>query len=76
MIISLYVINWTERERGWGPRPAGKTYHLSKESADKYIEDYWATMPDKPIPDYYISPSEPRLEEVSEEIYYKINKCV
>lgn len=53
---AAFAVNWTEYERGWGSRPDGHTLHVSKELAEKFVEDYWAKMPDD-VPDEYSSPS-------------------
>ena len=39
---AAYQIEWTEYERGWGPRPDGKSYHKSKKDADEFITDFYA----------------------------------
>lgn len=46
---------WMESERGWGQRPDGFSIHLSSEDYKKFVEDYWASMPDE-IPDEYSFP--------------------
>lgn len=70
MLYTLYRVEWTEYERGWGNRPDGTTYYPTKEIAVKKIKDYWDNRP-KATPDCYSSPSEPVLVEVSEELYNK-----
>ena len=32
---------WTESERGWGMRPDGYTFHLTKEDHAKFVKDNW-----------------------------------
>ena len=70
-MFALYEIQWTEYERGYGQRPDGESYYSSKELALKAIDDYWAKMP-KEVPDCYSSPSDPKLVEVTEELYNSI----
>ena len=70
---TLYEVKWTEYERGWGFRPDGETYYLSKELAEKAIKDYWDSMPND-VPDCYSKPSQPTLVEVSEELYKSVAK--
>jgi hypothetical protein len=65
---TIFRIDWTERERGWGARPDGHTYFPTKEAAEQAIKDHWAKYPDAVngrAPDYYISPSEPRASRVA-----------
>lgn len=52
----VYVVPWTEYERGWGSRPDGYSVHSTKELAEKYVND---TCGDRsgPVPDEYSSPS-------------------
>lgn len=69
-----YKVHWTEHERGWGTRPDGTTLHIDKKTADRYIEEYWAKEKARNldyVPDYYVSPSEPILCEVPEDVYAK-----
>jgi hypothetical protein len=70
-MFAVYKITWTEYERGWGQRPDGYSYHVSKEFAEKYVKDYWKDMP-KETPDEYSKPSEPVLAEVSEELFNQV----
>jgi len=70
-MFAAYKIEWTEYECGWGSRPDGYSYHATKELAKAYVDDYWKDMP-KETPDEYSRPSEPVLEEVSEELFNKI----
>jgi hypothetical protein len=69
-MFALYKVEWTEYERGWGYRPDGETYYISKDLADKAIKDYWAKMPEE-VPDIYSKPSDPVLVEVTEEDFKK-----
>lgn len=66
-------INWTERELGWGERPDGTTLHRDKETAEKYVADYWARMPDQ-RPAEYSSPGDPYVVIVSEDLYTKVQQ--
>lgn len=36
MVNAIYAMNWTEYERGWGPRPDGVSLHASKEAAFRF----------------------------------------
>jgi hypothetical protein len=58
----IIEVEWTERERGWGQRPDGYTYHSTMEVANQFIKANWNSQPDRlgPVPDTYTSPSEPR----------------
>lgn len=69
---TVYAINWTEYERGWGQRPDGHTLHLTLDDAKAYVKDYWARQPAGPAPDDYTAPGEPKLVSVSDEIYIDV----
>ncbi len=76
-MLAAYKIEWTEYERGWGSRPDGTSYHLSKEDALKCIEEHWErekAMNGDETPDEYSSPSDPILVEVTPEIKKKLKK--
>ena len=60
---TVVEVEWTEYERGWGQRPDGYTYHATMGIAQKYIDDYWATMPDE-APDEYSRPGPTKLVSV------------
>ena len=62
-ITAVIEIEWTERERGWGQRPDGFSYHPNMEEATKYIADYWKKQP-KEVPECYSAPGTARLVEV------------
>lgn len=66
-------VNWTESERGWGERPDGYSFHLTKEDAEAYIKEYWDKMP-KEVPDEYSKPGEPLLSQVNAKTFRKIKK--
>lgn len=55
---------WEESERGWGVRPDGYSLHLTHEDACKFVDEYWATMPDGPAPDVYERPASTTTVEV------------
>ena len=38
--LTAYKIVWTEFERGWGQRPDGVSYHLTKEAANQFLEKH------------------------------------
>lgn len=60
---------WCESERGWGIRNDGCSLHLTKTDLEKFIKEYWSTMPDK-VPDEYSRPQgKPYLVEVKDELY-------
>lgn len=46
---------WEESELGWGTRPDGFSIHLSEEDRQKFVQNYWADMPQK-LPDTYSRP--------------------
>lgn len=52
----VFVIPWTEFERGWGQRPDGYSIHLTREDAKRFIDVYWASRPDE-VPDEYSKPN-------------------
>ena len=69
---TVFLVTWTESERGWGTRPDGCTIHASKEDYDKYVKSYWARMP-KETPDEYSRPDNNINEvDVSDAIYEKM----
>jgi len=72
---AVYEIQWTEYERGWGQRPDGKSYHVDKQTADKFIADYNETQPKDHVPDEYSQPGIPKLVEVSDELFKKVKKA-
>lgn len=65
---SVYCINWTEHERGWGQRPDGHTLHASRENADAYLADFIARQPAE-ARDEYSRPGKPFLVEVHEDVF-------
>ncbi len=68
MVKAVYRVDWTERERGWGPKPMGHSDFETLVEAKKAIKEHWAEYPDGPAPDWYVSPGEPYLVEVEEDI--------
>ena len=36
----VYVLPWTESERGWGVRPGGVSIHFSREAVEQYVKDH------------------------------------
>lgn len=46
---------WVESERGWGTRPDGYSIHLSLDDRDRFIQEYWDSLPDE-VPDEYSLP--------------------
>ena len=64
--------SWTERERGWGFRPDGYSYHKSPEDLREFTEEYWEKMPDE-VPDEYSHPDgSPHWADVSLEVYQEV----
>jgi len=75
MIYSLYKIEWTEYERGWGQRPDGETFHLSLEEAEKFASDYEKKYNNEDVvPECYSKPGKPKLVEVSKNFYENFRK--
>lgn len=65
------LVEWVESERGWGIRPDGYSVHVSKETAEQYIKDYWAMMPQQ-APDEYSRPEhslEWKTISISDQLY-------
>lgn len=74
MVQAVYQIDWEESERHWGTRPDGHSLHATLAEAEKYVEDYWAGMPDK-APDEYERPcGKARLVEVDDETFREVEK--
>ncbi len=73
IVYELWVVQWTEYERGWGQRPDGLTLFETKEEADAHISQHWerekVRNPSGRTPDEYSSPDAPALMEVSESLY-------
>lgn len=65
MIFSVYVISYTESERGWGQRPDGRSFHKSKEEAFAFKADYES----KGNSEIYSFGDDPKIVEVSESIF-------
>lgn len=76
-----WLVEWTEREKGWGSRPDGCWYYESKEEAnlrtsqrlDK-IRQLERDMYGSRVPDEYSSPEEPRFVPVSAELAVEIEE--
>jgi hypothetical protein len=84
---AVYVQAWEESERGWGTRPDGFWFYSSLEVAQQHTANELkriraAEQKDKPqgyVPDEYSRPlGEPRLVEVSKELYDEVmaNKSI
>jgi hypothetical protein len=39
----LFVVEWEEYEKGWGPRPDGYSVHVSEANRAAYVENYGST---------------------------------
>jgi hypothetical protein len=73
-MIVLYGIEWEESELGWGTRPDGFSFHRTMEDALKFVDAYWAQMPDEAPSDYSRPVGSPRLIEVSQSLHDFITK--
>lgn len=62
-MIAVVEIEWTERERGWGQRSDGFSYHRNLDEAKEYVKKYWDGMP-KETPECYSAPDTPKIVEV------------
>lgn len=60
----IVVQKWEESEQGWGVRPDGFSLHLTDEDRAKFIEAYWAEMPDAVPAEYERPCGTPYLSEV------------
>lgn len=47
-----FLDTWTESESGCGRRDDGCSIHLTKVDYKKYVEEYWAGMPEKTPHEY------------------------
>lgn len=65
----VYRQDWQEYERGTYPKPDGFTLHLSTELRDKYIRNYWDSMPDEVQESYDAPHGKPYPFEVNERVY-------
>lgn len=70
----VFRVDWLESEFGFGTRPDGYSLHLTEEDSKAFIEEYWATMPEK-VPDEYSRPNCPAYKfEVNDKVYNKIKQ--
>lgn len=72
---TLYRIDWTEYEKGWGDRPDGTTLYLSLDRARAHIGRHWQALKDKHgerTPDEYSVPSEPRPIWAPQDLHDKV----
>jgi len=66
--------DWLESERGWGTRPDGCSLHLTEDDLRRYVETYWAGMPDE-VPEEYSKPTgNPYPLQVTQVMYKRIEK--
>lgn len=74
---TVFIQNWTERERGWGQRPDGFTIHLSKEHHKNYVSYYMKTYNNADsVPDEYTTTDGDPIEiEVDSELYGRIKRA-
>jgi hypothetical protein len=66
----IFYVQWTEYEKGWGQRPDGFTYAITKEQLATEIKRQ-ATYD---TPEEFSRPSEVRQGIVTDELYETINK--
>lgn len=68
---ALYMIEFTEYERGWGSKHISTSFHSTMERAQR---EYDSAMDDRSggVPDYYINPSPIKSVAVSDELYEKV----
>ena len=69
---SVLCQKWEESERGWGTRPNGYSLHRSDADRVRFIEEYWAQMPDEAPNEYSRPDGTPYWCIVSKETYAKI----
>jgi len=72
-VVSLYCIEWTEYERGWGQRPDGKSYYDTEEAAMKAYNKAFEGRTNS-VPDDYTNPSKPFLVEAREDILREVHE--
>ncbi len=70
---AVIMMSLTESERGWGIRPDGASFHLNREDAKQYEEEYWDRMP-KEVPDEYSRPCAPKIVDVDNKLYEMIKE--
>jgi hypothetical protein len=68
-VTAVYLVSWTESERGWGQRPDGYTLHATREEADRFIIEYNEKLPKDSVPECYSYADTPVLVEVPEKLY-------
>lgn len=76
--VAVYRIDWFEYERGWGQTPDGYSLHLNQADALKYIDQYWASQPDRlngMAPDFYVAPHDPHVVKVDYAVYDTLVKA-
>ncbi len=56
----VFVMAWEEKESGWGLRPDGWSAHGSAADYERYLEVYWAGVPE-PLPREYSRPLDQAL---------------
>lgn len=73
MSFTLYKIDWTESESGWGKRPDGTTLHKNMQNALLFIEECKKRErernPSGIVPDCYSYPDKPELIQVPKDLY-------
>lgn len=69
----VWMRKWEESERGWGVRPDGASLHATREDVDRYVSDYWRSMPSE-TPDEYSRPcaGEPVEVAVPQRLYDEV----
>lgn len=59
--MEVFVVTWTESERGWGRHPDGLSVHFSREQQDAYkqkVKNDLIAMYGQAVPDEYSFPEE------------------
>ncbi|PIO00317.1 hypothetical protein COT72_01270 [archaeon CG10_big_fil_rev_8_21_14_0_10_43_11] len=71
----VHVQSWIESERGWGTRPDGWSFHLSRADYAAFVKNYWDAQPDE-TPDEYSRPAEKELvvAQVTPDLYARVKK--
>ena len=69
-----YMQQWEESERGWGIRPDGGSVHIDSDDVKRYIEAYWARMPNY-VPEEYERPvGDPFFVRIPLKMYKELEK--
>lgn len=67
--------HWIESERRMGTKPDGDSLHFSLEDRNKFVREYWDSMP-AGVPDVYSKPQgDPVLAEVEHTVFKRLKKA-